>query len=379
MRKNSPTLADALIQASFKKHYELLDPKRELPKLLAEANRYVLNDSMSGFMADLAWASLLTSLNQGKAQNLLDSMRRQARAPHKVTWIEYNHQAKHRRSQEYGSNRNSPADSGPDKCGWLILQHPQIDTAFWAIECASHSWDLDGKTKIANPQAFAFSHVWCSEDHPIPWNRFPLKVHGGTVEGITTGVLAYRSPYVGVSAGFVPEKIALKFIQHSESRGQSPVKELAGDLRYLWALLTTLNDLPVKISEATAAPGHFFAKGKYRKFLTHKTITLTIPETKYKRTAARAIVAVRKRAHQVRGHHRVHWKHPGRFDCEHEYRSMGQEDRSVVETSGTVLECKFCGQRKSWITEHVRGDASLGFVTHSYEVHRGDDPHDGQQ
>jgi hypothetical protein len=331
---NNPTLADSLIRSSFRKNYELIDPKRELPKLIAQANRFVLDDDMSAFMADLAWASLLTCKNSDKASILLNSLRKLARAPHKVTWIEYNHRARqHRAEQEYGSKSTSPTETGPDKCGWLILQHPHIETAFWALECASHTWGKSNE-RIDNPQAFILAHVWSSEDHPIPWN---LITSQGNIapEGVTTGVLSYTSPYAGVTTGFLPPKYLSAVFNKSPL---NPLEELGGDLRYLWALLATINDLPVTTSEVAASKG-FFAKGKYRKFLDHRTIRLTVPTKQYRRIAARAVVAVRKRAHQVRGHWRKDWRHPG---------------------------------QQLWIREHQRGDASLGFVVHSYEVTKND-------
>jgi hypothetical protein len=30
--------------------------------------------------------------------------------------------------------------------------------------------------------------------------------------------------------------------------------------------------------------------------------------------------------------------------------------------------CRKCGGHKLWISEHQRGDASLGFVTHDYDI-----------
>ena len=126
---------------------------------------------------------------------------------------------------------------------------------------------------------------------------------------------------------------------------------------YIWSLLSTINSLPISNKFVTASKG-YVAKGRYRKFVDHTTITLNVPETRYRRIAAHAIAVARRRAHEVRGHWRKdHW-HPLTPTCEHEWVTM----------EGKTL-CARCNGRRSWIPEHQRGDASLGFVTHDYEVH----------
>ena len=59
---------------------------------------------------------------------------------------------------------------------------------------------------------------------------------------------------------------------------------------------------------------------------------------RYKALARKAVTMMRRRAHQVRGHWRDDWRHPG---------------------------------QKIWVKEHQRGDASLGFVLHDYTVEKG--------
>jgi len=71
---------------------------------------------------------------------------------------------------------------------------------------------------------------------------------------------------------------------------------------------------------------------------------------------------LRRRAHQVRGHWRRDWRKPLLAGCEHVWNEE--------------IFCTLCGGHKLWIDEHQRGDASLGFVMHDYEVHR--DPDDAR-
>jgi hypothetical protein len=126
----------------------------------------------------------------------------------------------------------------------------------------------------------------------------------------------------------------------------------------LWVLLATINDLPVKIEEIKPAKG-YVARGRYRRFLAHKVITLTVPETRYRKLVLRTAALLRRRAHQVRGHWRLDWIHPPSTRCEHLWQPDGKH-----------LVCSRCSGHKIWIAEHQRGDASIGFVTHDYTVER---------
>jgi hypothetical protein len=45
--------------------------------------------------------------------------------------------------------------------------------------------------------------------------------------------------------------------------------------RTLWALLTTINDLPVTIENIEPSKG-YVARGRYKKFLQHSVVHLTV-------------------------------------------------------------------------------------------------------
>lgn len=69
--------------------------------------------------------------------------------------------------------------------------------------------------------------------------------------------------------------------------------------------------------------------------MAHSVITLNLPKRASEKKLARMLVAIsRRRAHEVRGH----------------FKRVGPD------------------KVRKWIAEHVRGDASLGWVTHSYKV-----------
>src|SRR5262252_1629924 len=144
MSKLAPTLADAVIRERLRGRWDRVDPGQWFPKKVAEARKFVLDDKMSAFMADLAYASLEACSSQYKSELLMDSMRMSARAPFPTTWIEYAFRPRAERAvAEYKANMKLGKDDLPDRNGWLVLQHPQLDTAFMAIECSSHAWDKE--------------------------------------------------------------------------------------------------------------------------------------------------------------------------------------------------------------------------------------------
>lgn len=301
---------------------------------------------MSAFMADLGYTSLNACTTIPRRIQLCESMRRLARLPHALTWMEYDKQAHRKRVKEaYHPEVDANPESVPDRSGWLLMQHPKIETAFMALHCTSHSWKDDQRVTSANSGAFAYS--WTCDDGVSPWPRDPFyhqdhaahinhtdKIRICSPEGILTGVLEYRTPCVSVNAAPHFNRVANEQLQLLAIKRFHPLGELAHDARYLWSLLATINDLPTSL--VSVRPDHgYFSRGKYRKFSEHTVISLTVPAKRYIITAKRAIAVARRRGHQVRGHWRKNRFHPG---------------------------------ERVWIREHVRGDTSLGFVLHDYTV-----------
>jgi hypothetical protein len=152
--------------------------------------------------------------------------------------------------------------------------------------------------------------------------------------GILTGVLSYRTESLSVLPAPYMSREAEEVVRKTAYRHFNPVGELAHDARYLWALLATINDLPTSMATVKSDRG-YVARGSYRKFCEHTVISLTVPAKRYATVAKRAIAIARRRGHQVRGHFRKNRFHPG---------------------------------ERIWIREHVRGDTSIGFVTHDYSI-----------
>lgn len=321
-----PTLADALIRASYDKRYRSFANLSGFRQDLAAARKFVLDDDMSAFTADLAYASLPKRRSPRRDTELMEGFRTLARLPHRLTWIELNLKARFSRAvSAYGAQAPLGVDGCPDRSGWLLSQHPTVETAFRAVECVSHT--VHEGELIPNAQPHLLAWTWTTDDAPLPWKSCV----GGQLSEMLTGLQTYQSDKVGaVETGYFDSKV---------TRGissQSLLEENASDVRYLWSLLATINQLPVSATEVRAHKG-YVARGTYRKFVDHTIIRLCVPQRVSRaRLAMKVTAQARRRRHDVRGHWRKNWRDP----------------------DGALL----------WVPEHQRGDASLGFVLHDYAV-----------
>jgi len=355
--KSAPTLADGIIREWQRPDYRRIDPNGWLPSHVAQARKFVLDKSMSAFMADLSYISLNAAATIAKRRELVEGVRKLARLPHAVTWIEYDKVEHRRRVKEvYHPEIDASPEAVPDRSGWLLMQHPTLETAFQAIHCTSHAWTAD--KRIPTPNSAQFAYSWTCDDGVPPWPRDefynqPQMARIDDTErtrlcmpaGILTGVLEYDTPSFAIiraphfSAG--AHEIAKKELWAGNSF--NALGELAHDARYLWSLLATINDLPTSLADVKQDRG-YVSRGRYKKFSDHTVISLTVPEKRYATVAKRALAIARRRGHQVRGHFRKDRWHPG---------------------------------ERIWVREHVRGDTSIGFVIHDYGVtHPVDKPDD---
>ena len=377
MAKTPPTLADGLIREWMRPRYRRVDPNNWVSNHIAQARKFVLDESMSAFMADLSYVSLNACKTPAKRKHLVDSMRHLARLPHALTWVEYDKQAHRKRVKEaYHPDIVAEPDSVPDRSGWLLMQHPKLDTAFMALHCTSHSWD-ESNVRQELPNAGQFAYAWTCDDTIPPWPRDPFyhsdrlcridhadKDMMTSPAGVLTGVLEYRTESLSIIAAPYVSREADALFKRMAGRHFNPLGELSHDARYLWSLLATINDLPTELQEVKPDRG-YVARGRYRKFSDHTVITLTVPTRRYRQLANRAIAIARRRAHQVRGFWRRDWRNPLSVFCEHNFSADEQR-----------MECKHCKGRKLWVHEHQRGSAALGFVLHDYTVkHDPDPPH----
>lgn len=329
--KENPTLADAVIRESLRPHNKLI-PKR-LGKLVAQARKFVLDTEASRFLSDLAHASYIGKRDGSK--DIIEQVRQLARIPHSITWIEYDHRAFRYRTEEaypsvqhYETERTEkglvakPSDSKavPDdiskQIGWLLEEFGE--TLFVVTFFAEGS---DGSV-VTMPHSIAWT-----TDSSVPPIQHSTITAGASDSYLATGIHGYDIPNVVI--GTVPE------INLGRDITTRMVVEMLGELRFVWALLAAINDIPIGLKHVSPTKG-FVARGRYRKFVEHSVISILIPKGRDPQKIARKVVELsRRRAHMVRGHWRRDYRHEG---------------------------------NRIWVKEHQRGDASLGFVTHDYQI-----------
>jgi len=360
-------LIDQLYRGTFDKRYGNPDLRRSLQ----EARRFVLDDGMTAFLIDLVWHSMMfgrvfRQARHGQQPNMkavgkrvfraLDNMRYFSRLPHRVTWVEFSAEAFSRRQLAIAVENGIETVASVDPDGNVIGRTEQEEIIAsskgvrfgWLMrQMTETSFDCSAFTGGAGPQPTCSqtSLVWDTENNVPPVRLIePDAESRGYRTGaeMATGMRGYQRDNVGYRICVV-RKSSQSLIDYTEDT-QHSIRNQHGRLRYIWMFLSTLNKIPL-VNERVVKPSRgFMGRGSYRKFLEHSVITLNVPQKAKPGVFARKVLGdiIRRRAHQVRGHWRDDWRQPK-------------------------------GNKALWIAEHQRGDASIGFVTHDYAVHHGDE------
>jgi hypothetical protein len=367
------TLADVMLREWSKPVYRRIDRHGMIPRSIASARKFVLDEGMSAFMADLAYASLPVVRNAERDNAILEGMRLMSRLPHALTWIEYNLKARVDRAVKAYGAADISAAKAPARAGWLLMRHATMENAFLAIEAVSHTtgggtqqmevtfgnspFEIQPDGLVAVPNMCPVAYAWTTNDEIPPWPKMDRVPHPD-VAGVLTGIFSYKSEQlICPVAPFLNGRDRDLILRKVVTAGL--FYELASDVRYLWALLSAINDTPKEYVAVRPQKGHMVA-GQYKKFVEHTVIKLAIPGGKdLTKIAQRITRAARRRAHSVRGHWRKDWRFPLAAFCQHEFETVSDSQ---------LAKCKLCSGRKIWIPEHDRGDASLGYVLHDYSV-----------
>lgn len=340
--KHAPTLADAAIRASLGNKLARAAIPPRLGQLIAQARKFVLDEGASRFLCDLSHATF--RVPQAQAVATLEQCRQLSRLPHALTWIEYDSRAFRMHTEEHyrefghmslaedkftGKRVLVRDDAHKDlsavtrHIGWLLEQFS--DDLFTCTLVAGQLEGDDPRDRL--PMLLPQVYCWTTTDRVPPFDHI-MPTTGVTDAYLATGMRDYEAPQIRI--GMAPERN--EFPADIKLRS---LTEWIGEMRFVWSLLAAINDIPVGVREVKPSKG-YYAKGKYRNFVTHSVISILIPKNRTAQTLAKEVVAIsRRRAHQVRGHWRRDWRHEG---------------------------------HKIWVREHQRGDAALGFVTHDYEV-----------
>jgi|KBSMisStaDraftv2_1062788.scaffolds.fasta_scaffold00048_67 hypothetical protein len=396
--KPATTLIDALYRTTFRpKTHPGWRSNTDMRHALESARRFVLDDRMSAFMAELSNESFIRAGVAGDpvplCSRLADSLRVSARLPHASIWIEYPLRPYQHRAYEvrkgYFQPHSPPVDSEiPAREGWLIQQHPGIETAH--IMHLFTSGDAVTVTDDGMSMwTFPFTMAWMADDSPLPWRTIirgpkdgdngqrweePIGDPNNDISrrfGHMSSILSGIPGYDRYNVGFVisplimdPRHVHPDYDLHFRYL----LTEWTGVLRRVWALLSTIDHLPILKGDVRLTKG-FLARGRIRKYLSHHTITLNVPAKKDTRILARQMIAIaHRKRHEVRAHWRDDWRNPPSKRCNpHIWQPL--------DDNADLIRCDLCGGRQMHIHKHERGDAALGYVTHDYAVtHPTDQP-----
>lgn len=129
-----------------------------------------------------------------------------------------------------------------------------------------------------------------------------------------------------------------------------------GELRvYIAALLLLHQKKGISLTERSAHRAMY--RGKSRPFMAHHVVTITLDGPVEIRRALTAGTGETRRAHEVPAHYAHRY---GTRNCEHVWNKRENEEHH--------WDCPKCGRFRYLRRDHIRGDASKGFVKKSYEV-----------
>ncbi len=359
--KPAPTLVDQVYRLSFQN--ETCAGWRnnaDMRHAFENARRFVLDESMAGFMAELANETFIKHMGTPVTLKIADSLRVSARLPHEAMWLEYPLRAYQRRSSEL---RNGPPINPkeiPWREGWLIQQHPRIDSAH-----IMHLWTQQEEEQEDGFSlwTFPFAFAWCSDDNPLPWRTTLAdgKDNAGGAYQVPSSYLVGLAGYERDNVNCVRSPLIDDPDPGHRASYSYLLKEWTGILRRVWALLATIDHLPITHGSVRQSKG-FLARHRIRKYLDHHTITLNVPAKKDTRVIARkAIAHVHRRRHDVRAHWRDDWRNPPSKRC-------NPHIWECVDNNADVIACEQCHGRQFYIHKHERGTAESGLVIANYLV-----------
>lgn len=323
-------------------------PVRSLLQMIGKARKFVLDANMATYFADLVHDGMRGGLR--KRRTTTDNMRQLARLPYPLTWFELQLDVFVRRMLDRDATwkKTNKLAHTPRRFGWLFQQHPQIDAAFRATEIMENT-GISGRVFLPHP----VSLMWMTNDAPLPWhNLIDWRLVPDRIDS---------NPQIGAVATYGDDDLTNEMIAKFLKIEPELIVPYFTAPQFL-ALLATINDLPIIIEPVSPQRGYIH-RGNYRKFMMHSVVHLTVPETRYRAVIRKSFLALRRRAHQVRGHWRHDWLNGPLRYCDHVWESQVIDGHELAHRI-----CTRCKGRLLWIPPHQRGDASLGFVMHDYDI-----------
>jgi hypothetical protein len=330
---------------------------------VVNAKRFTLDESMSEFLAELSRAPF--NVANERFPDVMESLRHSAVPPFENMFVQIDNRAFRR------GLRKSPGvmDSWQQQ---LVPEHSEelIDVTGWLVE------SKEGQPEVTMTEFFhsdagemmSLPFSWLYRTNDVGWKDDDVtSVKGGM---FAHGIHGFTDPCVAVRYSRSLDQMPTHHtVEVNEPNGEKfkihfTVAEYGSTLRYLFAFLATLNNVP-KISTEIRQSKHFIGGGQRRKYLDHTVLTLQLPAKQTTTQLARRLVAQARRGwHIVRPHWRL--SHPrlgGNYCPTRESHIWG-----VADARGHAT-CKQCEARRVWIIlPNGRGDPTISVRTHEYNV-----------
>lgn len=359
-------IANELIRESYltKSRVESMSkrPAASLRRAIANAKRFMLDASMSTFMAELAKVPFRVAPE--RRPDVLSSLRHSARLPFPSVFIQYDGLAYQRglyeaflaSPKQWGEPQTPPDPTRTiaDRA-WLCENDPSDPDLVWI------STFVVVDKKVAT---VPFRYAYRTDDrgfHPRLQVDTAAGMLGHGMSGLLDANIGVRYAksiqsfprtelldVVDTECGLIPT-----FQAHSLVQDFGCVCEVL-------ALLATLNHIP-KIETQVRPAKSFIAGAQVRQYLDHTTLRIELPAHTSLRTLAKRLIAKARRGwHQVRPHWRI-YHHGEKFCASHDAHIWLEANETGH------ANCKLCDARRVWIVlPNGRGDPMISIRTHKY-------------
>ena len=203
------------------------------------------------------------------------------------------------RSQQLLGDRPTDPTQMPEREGWLLMRHPNLENAFMA-HIVSHDPVIDHGDGFQT-WTFPVALAWTADmDTVMPWRSLTSQAVARAKRNLIRPDRLQDRPRGIVFSKLLntpPDPQAISNL----------LTEWSGVQRRMWALLATINDLPVMATERARGEG-ICRQGSYRRFLDYNTITLTVPQKDDNKVIREALAIAHRRGGSVREHWRRDWR-----------------------------------------------------------------------
>jgi len=302
-------------------------------RLLDEARIFVLDDDASAFLGNLLRSAAADIVINGEF----------ARNPFETTWIELNH-------REYWQNLtgNKTWVEGDEVVGYLYHKNRIWPGAAREGEGAIGPLGFELHRRLSRKEEEEIEEfLGMSYDEAIVMQLGAVRVQN---EAQSQEVIMAAKNHAIILGGFdeIPHKMRREILEGS-----------AGEMKLALTLLIMLTRPGNAVHLDHRPKVHRLRDRRNIVYPAHHVVRLKLEHTIEIRKLAKAIIGERRRAHEVRGH----WCQSRKIGrgCVHRWRQVDEHR----------YECDWdCGAKRWWKNDHVKGDASLGWVDKRYEVTR---------